>query len=297
MLPSISRRCQGKVFRWGRGQQTPMERKKLHHLHSQSCERGVCQHSEELVGERQQGWRENNFKQQFCRCQLQHAGYIGKSSAGNKLLMNLQLAQITLLNLVLAARQATHGFHAPNTREESTQSLFHVFTLRNCSELTGRPDRHRLVSCAPSCRARAVLARCAGCPWPGGCSLSPGWLLGRSWLGLSDSGSGVMLQWDVKTVKRVGWLVLFCCFFFPLLEIEIERVWLSVWALLQPPCCADGNQAPVLCSSAERAAQRTGEKCKIRSMVLCFGDVIEQSGLRVEEEPQGLGLLYFFLIF
>lgn len=136
MLPSISRRCQGKVFRWGRGQQTPMERKKLHHLHSQSCERGVCQHSEELVGERQQGWRENNFKQQFCRCQLQHAGYIGKSSAGNKLLMNLQLAQITLLNLVLAARQATHGFHAPNTREESTQSLFHVFTLRNCSELT-----------------------------------------------------------------------------------------------------------------------------------------------------------------
>lgn len=32
-------------------------------------------------------------------------------------------------------------------------------------------------------------------------------------------------------------------------------------------------------------------------MVLCFRDVMEQSRLRVEGEPQGSGLLFFFLLF
>lgn len=191
-----------------------MEREELHHLHSQSCERGFCQHSDELLGGKAAGLKGEQLQAAVLQvptlaCGVYRELHCWKQTAdGSAARTDLQ---ITLLNLALwlLAKQPT--VFVLQTREESAQSLF-VFTQKLCGEQTERPGPDHRVSSAPSCRARAVLAHCAGCPRTGNSSPSPGWLLGRSWQGLSASGSRAMLQWDAKAVNMVGLLVIF---FFP----------------------------------------------------------------------------------
>lgn len=55
--------------------------------------------------------------------------------------------------------------------------------------------------------------------------------------------------------------------FFSWLDIEIEHVRSCAWAVLRPPCSLDGNQALSPHSPAERAAQRTREKCEFNGFV------------------------------
>lgn len=125
----------------------------------------------------------------------------------------------------------------------------------------------------------------ARCP-QGGCWARVGW-----------ARQIVEVQWDEKTIKMVGLLVfcfvLFC--FFPCWRLKLNMS----DCLCEPSC----SLLAVLMETRLRffAPQQKGQhrglgkNANIRLMVLCFRDVIEQSRLRVEEEPQGLGLLFFFL--
>lgn len=208
-----------------------MEREELHHLHSQSCERGFCQHSDELLGGKAAGLKGEQLQAAVLQvptlaCGVYRELHCWKQTAdGSAARTDLQ---ITLLNLALwlLAKQPT--VFVLQTREESAQSLF-VFTQKLCGEQTERPGPDHRVSSAPSCRARAVLAHCAGRPRTGNSSPSPGWLLGRSWQGLSASGSEAMLQWDAKAVNMVGLLVIF---FFPCWRLKLN----ASDCLCEPSC-------------------------------------------------------------
>lgn len=94
-----------------------MEREELHHLHSQSCDCGFCQHTDELLGGKAAGLKGEQLQAAVLQvptlaCGVYRELHCWKQTAdGSAARTDLQ---ITLLNLALAPRQATYGFRAPN---------------------------------------------------------------------------------------------------------------------------------------------------------------------------------------